>query len=360
MTRFDLHVPARGLCAAFIVALTAALMLAAPAQAQRTSINSLAADHDDILEAIENLEGGGAVGGPTPIDSCQSIIEPGSYLVVGNLTTSFGRNCLTVTVDNVTIDLGGHVLDGANMGDNGVTSDGTSQSPRTNVTVHNGTVTRFVNGIELENAVNSTVRHVRAVGNSLDGIVAGDGGTVSHNIAADNGIRGIRVGRANTVVGNTAQANSFTGIVASQGSTVSGNTAAENGSAGFIVGLGSTVTGNRATENGSVGFFVGLGSTVTGNTASENGTDGFSLAEGSTVSGNTASRNGFGGIFAGEGSTVSNNTARFNDSDGLIVVCPSNVFDNTATRNGVTMATAKNLDFRPSGTFCLQSNNLAP
>lgn len=63
MTRFDLHLPGRGLCAAFIVALTAALLFAAPTQAQRPSINSLAADHDDILDAIANLNGGGGNGG---------------------------------------------------------------------------------------------------------------------------------------------------------------------------------------------------------------------------------------------------------------------------------------------------------
>jgi hypothetical protein len=45
--------------------------------------------------------------GPTEIEKCQTISEPGSYKLVNNLVAASGADCLVITADNVTIDLAG-------------------------------------------------------------------------------------------------------------------------------------------------------------------------------------------------------------------------------------------------------------
>jgi len=209
-----------------------------------------------------------------------------------------------VTADDVTIDLGGFALTGAGSG-SGVTDLATSRS---NIAVHDGTVTGFDAGIGLQSTTDATVRNVRAFSNAFHGIVVGLG-------------------------------------------TVTGNTASDHRGDGIRTGSGSTVTGNRAFAIG-VGIRAGERSTVTGNTAIQ-GDVGISVGNSSTVTGNTASGSGI-GILVREGSTVAGNTASNNDRFGLVVNCPSNVFDNT-----VVGANEVNLEL-VSPAACNVVNNLAP
>lgn len=247
-----------------------ALMLAAPAQAQRTSLESLAADHDDIQD-VQNE-------GATPIFACGTIDTPGSYVVVQNLDAI--GDCLVVAADNVTIDLGGHVLAGDGTGEGIKVSF--AGAFRSNVAVRNGTVTGFGDGVALFGVVDARVSDVRALSN---------GGT------------GIRVDKGSTVTGCTAAENGDNGIQTETGSTVTGNTARNNGQAGIRVNALSTVAGNTAMENGSVGIHVfNNGGTVTGNTASFNDNVGLSILCPSNVIGNTALFNSGGNlILAGSG-----------------------------------------------------------
>jgi hypothetical protein len=56
-------------------------------------------------------ERGGRAEGPTEIEKCQTINQPGSYKLVKNLATTSG-NCIVIAVDNVTIDLAGFSITG--------------------------------------------------------------------------------------------------------------------------------------------------------------------------------------------------------------------------------------------------------
>ena len=48
---------------------------------------------------------------PTQINSCQTISDPGSYVLVNNLSTSDG-DCLDITTSFVTINLAGFTISG--------------------------------------------------------------------------------------------------------------------------------------------------------------------------------------------------------------------------------------------------------
>ncbi len=272
-----------------------------------------------------NLGSGEALAaGPTKITKCQTITQPGSYLVDNNLTAT--GDCLVIAADFVTLDLGGFVLTGNGTGA-GVTDNFTDHK---GIVVRNGMVTNFSTGILLHGA-GSVVEGVRSINNGGTGIAVGFG----------------------TVTGNTAANNGFYGIFAGSG-IVAGNMASDNGSDG-IVGLasGSVVTGNVARSNGRNGINGGFqGAVFTGNAAYGNGGKGI-VAAGS-VTGNSAAGNGGHGIQVA-GGVATGNDAVSNGADGLHVLCPSNVIGNKATFN-----TGANLAEDTTFGACSDSNNLAP
>ena len=184
--------------------------------------------------------------GPTPIKRCQTIDQPGSYVLVKNLTAT--GDCLVITASFVTIDLAGFAIFGPGIA--GQPAGVVAAQPNVDdIAVRNGSISGFYAGIHLVSR-SSVVEEVRASSNGGAGIVA-------------NGI----------VRNNTAVNNSFTGIAAS--GVVTGNFAGDNGT-GFNVGadspsIPSTVIGNTATGNRNAGFSVTCPSNLIDNTASANG-----------------------------------------------------------------------------------------
>ena len=310
----------------------------------------------------------------------ESIDWPAMVTLSGTLTcASTSEHAITITADDVTIDLGGHTLIGPGTGIcSSIHMDG-----RSNVEIRNGTVRDFYYGIhENSNAGHDhRVIDVRAMSNTQSGIyLDGSGHLVKNCTASNNGISaagsvyGIYAYVGSTVTGNTVywngtSAGSVYGISAGIGSTVTGNTANENGRyatgsvCGIRAGNGSTATGNTANENGddAAGIVYGIrtayGCTVTGNTANENGANaagivyGIYAYSGSTVTSNTAQKNGDNaggsvyGIHAGTGSTMTGNTVNYNGDYatgsavyGIYANQGSTVTGNSAHSNG-TLAT---------------------
>jgi putative cofactor-binding repeat protein len=254
------------------------------------------------------LAGIAAAAGPLRISRCMPLTASGSYVLVHDLVTT-GGDCLQVRRDSITIDLGGFAINGSDTG-GGITDEGNA---RQNITIRNGTIANFANGIDLSAAAGSsriTVTDLRVLSNSVIGIRVGDFSTVRDNLVADNGWDGIQC---------------------------AGN---------------STVTGNASRSNGHDGIYVGFGSTVTGNTVRGNSDDGLDVESGCTVFDNTATGNGSDGIEADAGTTLTTNTTWNNAAAGLAVACPANLIGNTATGN------ASNLSLTGSG--CNAEHNLAP
>ena len=301
------------------------------------------------------------------------ISSSGSYYLTGNVTTT--KIAISVTADNVTIDLMGFSLVGPDSG----TNYGIYMISRSNVEIRNGTVRDFYMGIYEGNNLGNGHRviDVRVISNTLRGInLIGKGHVVKGCTVSDNG---------------TSAASNVYGIYTGLGRTVTGNTVNENGTSasGYVYGIGaessSTVTGNMVYNNGDsatgsyiYGIYVGLGSTVTGNTVNENGTSasgdvyGIRTDSASTVTGNTAYHNGASatgskvyGIYTGSGSTVTDNTARDNGDSatgssvfGIWLGGYNLVDQNTAYSNGTSAFSATQITYGIGG--CVFGINVPP
>ena len=161
------------------------------------------------------------------------ITSQGVYCLTGNLATSMTvGNAIEIQANNVTIDLNGFKLGGLGAGD-GTQANGIYAFQRKNITIKNGIVRGFFQGILLDdssfNTINSSghvVKHILADKNTFIGIdVAGLGNTVSHNTVVDTGsstattfARGIRVRGAGTqVTDNAVSATTATGTGTAMG-----------------------------------------------------------------------------------------------------------------------------------------------
>src|SRR3954452_19440309 len=76
----------------------------------------------------------------TKISKCPYVITaPGSYLVQKNLSCVV--TAITVAASNVDLDLGGHTISGSGLG------DGVYVERQASVSLHDGSVQGFVNGV---------------------------------------------------------------------------------------------------------------------------------------------------------------------------------------------------------------------
>jgi len=235
----------------WLIALVAAALLSAPA-----------AQAEDGFYVIAG--GGGGVG--TKITSLPyTIITPGYYYFGGNLTTSGTGNAITVSVDNVTLDLMGCSLTRTGTGGN---PHGIYMSGRTNVEIRNGTITGFTAGIyeASSNGANHRLINIRA----------------DYNTADDESIGISLSGKNHLVRGCTASNNGGCGIRVASG-TITGCVVCDNGN-NSIYGISLNGPGSLLdniatnTSNAGTGFSIGaIGSTtkilVDGNSAGGNGTN---------------------------------------------------------------------------------------
>ena len=193
--------------------------------------------------------------GPTEIERCQTISQPGSYRLVNNLTAT--GDCLLINADFVTIDLAGFAMIGQNSG-TAIRIGPTPQSARRGIAVRNGTISDFSQGVSI-GAVGGTqgaiVEGLRIFGAGT-GIVAR--GIVRGNTVAD--CAGVSLGIL-ALFASATTGNAVTGCdngIDAVGGIVSGNTVDTTGT-GINVERG-TVIGNSVTSNG-----VGISATCPSN-----------------------------------------------------------------------------------------------
>jgi len=189
-------------------------------------------------------------------DIPKTISEPGSYYLAEDVNSS--GTAVTVTVNDVTIDLMGYTIEGPNSG----TNYGIYMSGRSNVEVRNGTLRDFDTGIceYSDNGIGHRVINVRSISNGSRGIsLSGKGHLIKECTAAENGFSGIHARYGCMVAGNTAHANGGIGISAYWGSTVSGNTTSMNTVDGILVYRECRVVDNTCFWNG---YFEGDGAGI--------------------------------------------------------------------------------------------------
>jgi len=211
--------------------------------------------------------------GPTEIGTCQTISQPGSYVLVHNLTAT--SDCLRINSDFVTIDLAGFAIIGSGTGTAIQFVGPTPQIPRRGLAVRNGTISGFGTGIQF----------IRIGG--TDGAI----------------VEGLRI------FGTAGGTAGLDGILV-RGAVVRGNS--------VVCGAGPAI-GIRVV-NGSV-----TGNVVEG---CEDGIDVF----GGVVSGNSVASGSGTGISIEAGTAIGNTVVEY--GVGIAAICPSNVTDNTAAGNG--------------------------
>jgi hypothetical protein len=203
----------------------------------------------------------GAQEGPIEIDRCGKIDHPGSYKLVKNLKAT--GNCLVISADFVTVNLVGFTITGPNstmQASTGIMAAPPGDTRLSGLTVRNGSISGFVNGVDLALADGSIVEGLRVSG------ILGVTGV---------GIEGNGIVRGNTV--RNFGSGPHLGIGIHFGGTVTGNYTADNGSVGISILQGSTVIGNTSTDNGRFGFSVFCPSNLTDNTALNNPLGNFQL-----------------------------------------------------------------------------------
>jgi parallel beta-helix repeat protein len=247
-----------------------------------------------------------------PISSLPYTIDTsGSYYLTSDLNSA--DTGITVTVDNVTLDLMGHTITGS--GKYGIYMNG-----RENVEIKNGTVRGFADrGVYDDyNGGGNRIINIRALSNGGAGIILmGNSHLVKECIAAHNGHAGIYVLNDCTVTGSKVHNNSFAGIYAQQGCLISGNTMYNNSSRGMQTGSGCTIIGNTAYNHTNAdGIMTGEGCTIAHNSTYDNHV-GIKAGTGCSVIGNTAYSNNLYGIDAGHSNMVDQNSAYSNGTQNL-------------------------------------------
>ncbi|MEA3487107.1 MAG: right-handed parallel beta-helix repeat-containing protein, partial [Thermodesulfobacteriota bacterium] len=159
-----------------------------------------------------------------------TISSPGFYYIARDLSCAAGSHGITITADNVTLDLMGFSLVWSGTG----SFDGIYMYNRDNVEIRNGTVRNF----------------------SRHGICEHNTGGTGHRVinirAKDNGNTGISLcGKSNIVERCTVVGNGTYGIYAVNHSTVTGNTCCNNTDYGIYLGMYNLVDQNTATGNGT-------------------------------------------------------------------------------------------------------------
>jgi parallel beta-helix repeat protein len=261
----------------------------------------------------------------TPISTLPLVIStPGSYYLVGNLTGSAGTNGITVTVDNVTIDLNGFALIGKPGSSNGIATIGLIR----NFSVRNGTVKAWGrSGVAAGSTYSGVFEDLRADSNSGLGIETGNGAVIKKCASTSN--TGI-------------------GISGGNGSTISDCTATSNGGAGINGYFGSTIAGCASQSNTGVGISASSGNSIKNCSVMSNGGGGINTAGTCNIIGCSVYSNTGIGIATGysvvQDCTVNNNTA-----EGIYVSQTATVLNNTVYQNGGLGGTASNI--RVSGSY---------
>lgn len=253
---------------------------------------------------------GNVTPGDTP-DFPVTISTGGSYRLTGNLTVaSSGTNAISVTSDNVTIDLNGHTIGGPNS---------CSGCPATSCTA-----TGAGNGID-GNVLNLVVRN---------GTIRGMGGA---------GIRG-----RGTFERLLLDQNGDRGVFATSGVTVKDSVVSSNGGIGITSG-GGILSGNMVSCNGSRGIEIFAGSVI-GNHTVQNGGDGIRVTAEAAVLSNNSNNNSGCGVNASR-SQVSSNTIDNNQTCGIAVTTSGMVIGNTLDSNGPLSGSGKALNLAASVGF---------
>jgi len=183
------------------------------------------------------IAGGGPPVGTKITSVPYEINNPGFYYLGGNLSYNGSGNAITVSADNVTIDLMGFSL--ANNLGAGITK-GICINGRANVEVRNGTVRGFSTGVYDTSGNRHRAINVRANRNDCGILFYGD----NHLIKGCNGSNNREIGIVvnSGIIADCVASNNATGIKMVAAGNVLGNTAINNSANNFYLGDGKATS----------------------------------------------------------------------------------------------------------------------
>jgi hypothetical protein len=249
---------------------------------------------------------------------------------------SISSPAISITSDDVTLDLGGHAL----MGPGSPSQDGIRQSTNvTGLTIRNGVVRNFkgagMAAVKLQGR-GARIERVQAIANE-----AGFETTVAEAVpvvfsectASEQLSDGFVLAGSATLEACVSVSNTVDGFALGRGSILSGCRATDNGEDGFDADDGAVFTSCQAMRNVGSGMKGGNGSSFDGCLAIENGGVGIQGDRGSEISSCTAFSNVTYGIWAKTASSIRLCTASYTDGDGFRVESNVRISDCTAVNN---------------------------
>ena len=190
----------------------------------------------------------------TPISAIPiTLNNSGSYYLTTNLTQTNSASGITISANDVTIDLNGFALIGTNSTAAGITRGGFS---RTNIRIRNGTVRNWANGVNMTGGGLVRLEQLTVSSNSRDGVTATGPALIADCSFTENGGHGIDVFGGNAVVRDCLVLNNgLDGIRVSLNSLVVGNFCSGNATSGSTnAAIRATGNFNRI-ENNHVSFY---------------------------------------------------------------------------------------------------------
>lgn len=218
------------------------------------------------------------------------IDEPGSYFLTGNIEGLVdGKTAITITSDDVSLDLNGYSLIGARPASTSDASVSTgspgngygiwAEGERKNITIHNGIISSWgETGVQAEAVSNSIFRDLQLENNGVSGIIIGDNSLVLDCQSTLNLEHGIVGDDGNNVLNCSALTNGSSGIVVDSASQITNTGAEKNLGAGIEVAHGGMLLGCVAGDN-QVGFVIGPFSQIIKSIALNNSDDGFQIGD---------------------------------------------------------------------------------
>lgn len=205
----------------------------------------------------------------TPINSCQTIDEPGRYVLASDIENSSANVCLDIQSSDVHLDGQGYTIDGTLSRERireiyrenpqgpplrhiGLAVNLNGSEPVTNVSITDVTTTDWLLGIVGMQVSDATIRGItsQSTGGGL-WIVSATNTRVTSSNLSDNVAIGVGVlsGRNNSIEDVTANQNGQTGVGLGGSESVARNiTATGNG----LVGLGVSGSPNRTAKQVTV------------------------------------------------------------------------------------------------------------
>jgi len=237
----------------------------------------------------------------TPISSVPfTITNPGSYYLTTNLIGSSGLSGITISNNNVTLDLNGFAM----LGVPGSLYAVAFPNSLTNVTIRNGLMNGWRMGVHetIGNSANIVLDGLTIYGSATDGILFDSAATVKNCLCSSNAAIGISVG-GGEITDCTASYNINSGIELNGGGVVRNCWSGYNGNYGIEVSSG-IVSGCWVQNNAWSGIQAAFqGSEIAGNTCLNNNTSASSSyagirveGAGNQIEGNRVSGSGFAGI----------------------------------------------------------------